>query len=659
MLRLVIPRQRHALFNVVRRAATTDSTQPITPKPPGPEPRSEIPKPPILPTTERSSPSPNAAATPIVPRVPIAAAPPPPTPAPARASPPPPPPPLPPAATKPPKPKRRFRRFIVYPAALLGLSFAGGVYYSLVSDNFHDFFTEYIPFGEDAVLYFEEQEFRRRYPNTPAPESKLYPQTSGEHKVKVAGKSGVSAKVTETDKKASEKDFKAQPTKNDTLGSTDRAVAASSQELAAGNTKQQEKPKPKPEPKVDPKPAKKEPEPKPQAQKAAPAPAPSPPAPSVAQLDALAIDNAADPVVQNVTKILNDVIAVVNADNAAGKYGSTIGKAKDEVKKLAGDINMYRAQESKAADEKIRQSQVEFDEGAQNLIKRIEKERRDQALQFREEYESERERLAKTYDDKLKAEIQAVQKIAEQRLHNELLDQNAKLTDSFTGSVKDRVEKERSARLSRLNELASSVANLEQLTSNWGKTLEANVKTQHLIVAVEAVRATLEQADRPKPFVHELVALKEIGSDNSLVNAAIASIHPSAYQKGVPTPAQLIDRFRRVASEVRKASLLPEDAGAASHAASLMLSKVMFRKQGLAVGEDVESILTRTETYLEEGNLDEATREMNGLEGWAKVLSKDWLLDCRKALEVRQALDVSSTALMLVIEPRMIVWDVC
>jgi mitofilin len=31
------------------------------------------------------------------------------------------------------------------------------------------------------------------------------------------------------------------------------------------------------------------------------------------------------------------------------------------------------------------------------------------------------------------------------------------------------------------------------------------------------------------------------------------------------------------------------------------------------------------------------------LQGWAKVLSKDWLGECRRVLEVRQALDVIAT----------------
>jgi mitofilin len=150
--------------------------------------------------------------------------------------------------------------------------------------------------------------------------------------------------------------------------------------------------------------------------------------------------------------------------------------------------------------------------------------------------------------------------------------------------------------------------------------------------------------DHPTPFTNELVALKEVSRDNEVVKAAIASINPAAYQRGIPSPAHLIDRFRRVAAEVRKASLLPEDAGVASHAASAVLSRMMFTKKserGLPEGDDVEATLSRTEVLLEEGDLESAAREMNALKGWAGVLSRDWIAETRRVLEVKQAVDVS------------------
>ena len=98
-----------------------------------------------------------------------------------------------------------------------------------------------------------------------------------------------------------------------------------------------------------------------------------------------------------------------------------------------------------------------------------------------------------------------------------------------------------------------------------------------------------------------------------------------------------------MAAEGRKAALLPDDAGVSSHAASWALSKLLFQKKGMTVGDDVESVLTRTETLLEEGNLDEAAREMTTLQGWAKTVSWDWLSEARRVLEVRQAMDVIAT----------------
>lgn len=150
------------------------------------------------------------------------------------------------------------------------------------------------------------------------------------------------------------------------------------------------------------------------------------------------------------------------------------------------------------------------------------------------------------------------------------------------------------------------------------------------MVTVEAVKATLENQVTPKPFIIELATLKETAADDPTVSAAIASINPAACQHGIANSAQLIDRFRQVSQEVSKAALLPEDADVASHLASLAISNVLFKKSGLAVGQDAEVVLARTEVLFEEGDLDAAAREMNGLQGWAKVLSKDWLGEVRR-----------------------------
>ncbi|KAF5851082.1 hypothetical protein GGP41_010706 [Bipolaris sorokiniana] len=436
-----------------------------------------------------------------------------------------------PVQPKPKKKKRRFLRgFLLRLAILSGLGYAGGVYYSLVSDNFHDFFTEYIPYGEDAVAYFEEREFRKRFPGR-AGDPRLHPQISGENKVTIPGNSGLTA----------------------------RPVKENSSDLAGTGP----------------------------------------------HLSAVADNNKVD--------------------------------------KVESSGQQPKANLEKESEDKVKAAHAEFEQAAKELVQRLDHQMQTQEAQFKEEFENERERLSQGYKERLQSELQVAQKVYEQKLKNQLLEQSISMQKAFTATVKERVEAEREGRLGKLNELSSSVHELEKLTAEWNSVIDANLKTQHLVVAVEAVRSALESQIVPKPFVTELAALKEIAEDDPVVSAAIASINPAAYQRGIPSSALLIDRFRRVAAEVRKAALLPEDAGVASHLASLAMSKVLFKKSGLAVGGDVEATLARTEVLLEEGDLDAAAREMNSLQGWAKVLSKDWLAECRRVLEVKQALDVIAT----------------
>ena len=580
-------------------------------------------------------------------------------------SPPPPTPPQPPTKRK----SRWFRRTLQTLVILTILGYAGGTYYSLLSDNFHDFFTEYVPFGEDAVLYFEEREFRKRFPSLTSPTNRPPPDTS--NKITIPSRSGVSWKVAGDEHQGSDLQTKGKHMSALDANKGGPAKAEHAQQTPSGATGV-EKTKAVEEAKKEAPPA---PKPKPAEEKTKPAAPPAPPtepekpspkpAPTTAQrpkkdankspevnepsrimpiqpIDPLKIKNADEPLVQDLVKIVNDIITVVNEDSPH-KYSSTIGKAKSQLANVGSRIISLKQAEKEAAQEKIKSTQREFDTAAKELVRRLEEEMKDQEGRWKDEFESEREKIANSYQERLQTETQRAQQVFEQRRRNELLEQALAMKKQFISEVTDRVETERNGRLSKLSDLSASVSELEKLTADWNSVINANLKTQHLQVAVEAVRSTLENTDRPRPFIKELAALKEIASDDPVVNAAIGSINPTAYQRGVPTTAQLIDRFRRVAAEVRKASLLPEDAGVASHAASFVLSKFLFKKKGMTVGDDIESVLTRTETLLEEGNLDEAAREMNTLEGWAKTLSWDWLNECRRVLEVRQAMDVIAT----------------
>jgi MICOS complex subunit MIC60 len=546
---------------------------------------------------------------------------------------------------------------------LTGLSYGAAVFYALKSDNFHDFFTEYVPFGEEAVLYFEERSFHKRFPN--ARINQIRVPTSAQrdgNKVTIPSKSGISWKVSdEADSggsdlaqkgrhmsaldankpaKVEEKNAQQAPNQADLKEKSmavESAKAYPSTPTAA----------PVPPPASN---APNKPEMMPTTYPATPSPKSDPRPPAIApivRISPLELPNANEPIVQELAKIVNDLITVINADSpdASNKYSAPITKAKESLTAMGAKINALKEAERQAAEDKINEAHRKFDESAKELVRRIDAARGEEVAHYREEFESEREKLSRSYADKLKTAVERAEQVSEQRLKNELTQQAIELKRKFVADIKSSVEQERDGRLSRISELSTDVDDLQRLTSDWNGVIDSNLATQQLQVAVDAVRSSISRATTneggPKPFLHELAALKEVANGDPVVDAAIASISPSAYQRGIPSPAQLIDRFRRVSSEVRKASLLPDNAGVASHAASVLLSKVMFKRQGLPPGDDVESVLSKAESLLEEGDLDGAAREMNTLKGWAGVLSKDWLQDCRKVLEVRQALDVS------------------
>ena len=573
-----------------------------------------------------------------------------------------------------------------------------------MSDNFHDFFTEYIPYGEDAVYFFEEREFRKRFPNLTNPTRRTAPDTS--HQITIPSKSGLTWKVHEEDPKATDLSSKGRHmsaldanVKNQNIGNAQQAPqqATPAEKVKSVDTAKADakgEPRPAPSPSNPPVSAsrdnkQKTSKPEDQAPQAPSSPAkptdkPSSPLkaadgsilrepevnePSVlmptAPIDPLRIPDADEPLVQDLVKILNNIIAVTNADNAAAKYSSALGYAKTQLASVGRRILALKATEHQEAEKKILATQHQFDTSAAELVRRLEQEMAAQELRYKEEFEAERAHISETYTHRLASEIDRANQLSALQHKNELLQQSISLRKSFMQDVQSLVETERSGRLAKLDSLSTSISELDSLSKKWNQVIDSNLRTQRLTLAVEAIRARLSSTDQPRPFINELAALKELASGDPVVLAAIASIPPTAYQRGIPTTAQLIDRFRGVAREVRKASLLPTDAGIASHAASWALSKLLFKnvgadtpdtpgstaaEQGVEGGKgagDVEGVLGKAERLLEQGDLDGAAREVNTLEGWAGVLSGDWVAECRRVLETRQAVEVMGAEIRL------------
>ena len=240
----------------------------------------------------------------------------------------------------------------------------------------------------------------------------------------------------------------------------------------------------------------------------------------------------------------------------------------------------------------------------------------------------------------LAEELKKQGQVNDQRLENELLEQAIALRRRWMREIQSQVEMERGGRLGKLANLEKALGELTGLHQDSHNIFSKGENAKKTAIAVQALKDAA--LNRGGGFIPELAALKSISNNDDLVRAVIASIDPEAYSKGIATQADLASRFQNLSTELRKIALLPPDAGVAGHAASWLLSKFMFRQRGYVRGDNVDSRLARIEALLEGGQLEDATREMNSFSGWGRELSRDWLRDARKRLEVIQAIDVCS-----------------
>ncbi|KAJ2522058.1 regulator of (H+)-ATPase in vacuolar membrane [Coemansia sp. RSA 2049] len=252
--------------------------------------------------------------------------------------------------------------------------------------------------------------------------------------------------------------------------------------------------------------------------------------------------------------------------------------------------------------------------------------------------------LIQTRDEQLKAAATA----AEERIAAELSAQRDLLERRFNRFVRARVDEERGGRLAHLDRVDSQLRELTLTVQESGDLIRQSRGLSRLGVALAALRSVAVDSKSQTPFVSELMALASAATtDFPATRAAISLIPRSLAEQGIPSQVELEDRFEAVRKEIRSASLVPENGNFGSQVLSAALSKVMFEKEGLVEGDDVEAVLARTGYYLKDHNLDLATRELNQLKGWPKKLAEDWISAARRRLEIEQAVSIAEAEEML------------
>lgn len=383
-----------------------------------------------------------------------------------------------------------------------------------------------------------------------------------------------------------------------------------------------------------------------------------PGAPKLPQLaPALSKLKGSEPMVAQLAGTIDELAAFVRETPSGGAAArGVLESAQADLEQLCARLDQIKQTDAKKLELQLAKQARDFEaEMARNADKAAgELSQRDK--DWGEQIEELQRRQVAEFKGRLDRELEAQSAIINQRLREEVVARGVELQRKWQQQIHAKVEQERAGRLARLDELAGELRQLEEVSVANSAHLDDAYGMHALTAALRSVRSAIdgeeEGASTAAPnayvrhtFQRQLETLRNTpkARDNPLVAAALGVIDENgAAASGVESFSTLNEWFDvRLAPRLRRVALLPEQgAGVLAYATSTLLSPLLFTRRGLVPGDDTGSIIARAEWYLGHKDLDMATREVNQLKGWAKVLASDWLDAARKRLEVDQALDL-------------------
>ncbi|KAF8577786.1 hypothetical protein K439DRAFT_1664078 [Ramaria rubella] len=375
-----------------------------------------------------------------------------------------------------------------------------------------------------------------------------------------------------------------------------------------------------------------------------------PPLPLVAP--AVSEFTSSEPVLAQLASTI-DSLASFLADNPSAVVNSN---AKEVLDVAQTDLVQLGERLQHIKDEERNKLKSQLDEQANEYtlkLLHLEMEAQDkldaQGEDWRKFADHERQLVIQSYRERLDAELQAQSEIINERLKEEVIAQGIELQRRWIRDIKVKVEEERGGRLAKLDELAADLKRLSRVTLDNSAYLDENLRMHALWSSIRALAAAIQNSTVRRPFREELRVLRHVAiaggaREDPLLAVALETLQDSDIPDvGVEPFADLASWFTTsVAPRVSAVALVPDqNAGVLSHLASSLLSSFRFQRRGLVQGDDVLSVLSRAEYYMNEKDLDNAARELNQLRGPAKLLLSDWLEAARRRLEVLQALEMN------------------
>ncbi|KAI5967687.1 MIC60 [Candida margitis] len=356
------------------------------------------------------------------------------------------------------------------------------------------------------------------------------------------------------------------------------------------------------------------------------------------------IDSSVDKSVKQTISSLNDLIQSIDASSLSKTNSGLVKSIDSSINQLANKLNVLTREFDNELQNKLKVSQTE-------LLSSFTKKELELTENLIYQFNQEKTQLEKRLNQRLEHEIKAAREAISQAATNAVSMVRIEQTKNFEALVTDRINEEREGRLANLDKLNDKINELEKFAESFERQISNNHKKNLIQQSVNKLKLLLltppEASDKPKSIDPYIKALKEVSTDDEVLNLALKDLDLLLAKESTHsllTNSQLLTRWEQLEPDLRSSSLLPPNAGLLGHLSSVIFSKLLLPVKGVKEdGKDIESVIGRVESSLARGQLDVAVEEAANLKGWSRRLANDWVLQARKRLEVEFLINLIET----------------
>lgn len=195
---------------------------------------------------------------------------------------------------------------------------------------------------------------------------------------------------------------------------------------------------------------------------------------------------------------------------------------------------------------------------------------------------------------------------------------------------------------SKINNLQAHVSAFDGFADKIVGLTSDSANAHKFSAAVMALEGLLQ---RNEPMADAVKAVKTYCKEDPLVQALSNSLPPSLLQSGAPSFLELKIRFMVVKDHVRQSAFAPEGLPeVVGQAVGSFLSKIYWAPTGPVDGSGAEEVLSRASHALDQGRLDGALKELEGIKGYGNIILTDWAESARNRLIADQAVQALRAA---------------